>query len=206
MIRAHVVNSRNISLYEQEWDVFLRERHQVFVEEKKWRPPSPDGRELDQFDTSDATYILGIEDGQVVSSARIIPSDKPTLVSEYFSHMCELEGGPPHSADCAEWTRTFVVPERRSHRPRGALTEICCAVMEYALEQGFKTIGGIQETYFVPYLRRLGWAVRPLGMARKVGNEWCIVAYIDVTDDALASVRRKLGISSSLLTSRSPVA
>ncbi|TIX79394.1 MAG: autoinducer synthase, partial [Mesorhizobium sp.] len=51
MITAHVVNAHNKHLYENEFDEFLRRRHDFFVHQKHWRPPSPDGRELDQFDT-----------------------------------------------------------------------------------------------------------------------------------------------------------
>ncbi|MER9758099.1 hypothetical protein NKJ46_32835 [Mesorhizobium sp. M0166] len=73
MITVHVVNALNKHLYENEFDEFLRRRHDFFVHQKRWRPPSPDGRELDQFDTDAATYLLGLEDGRVVTSARLIP-------------------------------------------------------------------------------------------------------------------------------------
>ncbi|MER8734699.1 hypothetical protein NKH28_33965 [Mesorhizobium sp. M1227] len=76
MITAHVVNAHNKHLYENEFDEFLRRRHDFFVHQKHWRPPSPDGRELDQFDTDAATYLLGIEDDRVVTSARLIPTSE----------------------------------------------------------------------------------------------------------------------------------
>ena len=201
MIEAHVVTSENINLYASEFDEFLRRRHDIFVGQKGWRPPSPDGREKDQFDTSAATYILGIEDGRVVTSARLIPTSEPHLVSEVFSQMCEATG-VPRRADWAEWTRTFVLPEKRSTGLRGTLTELCCAVMEYALDEGLSAVGGIQETYFMPHHRALKWRARPLGLAREVNGEWCIVAYIDVNETSLASARNILGIEHSLLVRR----
>lgn len=202
MIEAHIINSRNKHLYEREWDEFLRRRHDFFVDQKGWRPPSPDGRELDQFDSSVATYILGIEDGRVVTSARLIPTSEPHLVSEVFPHLCELNGGPPRRADWAEWTRTFVVPEKRGTGLKGTLTQLCCALMEYALDEGLDAIGGIQETYFVPHHKRLRWKVMPMGLAQEVAGEWCIVAYMQVDEAALASCRRILGINHSLLVRR----
>ncbi|MER8482601.1 acyl-homoserine-lactone synthase [Mesorhizobium sp. M1322] len=147
---AHVVNAHNKHLYENEFDEFLRRRHDFFVHQKHWRPPSPDGRELDQFDTDAATYLLGIEDGRVVTSARLIPTSEPHMVSEVFSHMCE-KSGVPRRPDWAEWTRTFVVPDKRSTGLRGTLTQLCCAVMEYALDEGLSAVGGVQETYFMPH-------------------------------------------------------
>ncbi|TGV61836.1 autoinducer synthase, partial [bacterium M00.F.Ca.ET.141.01.1.1] len=89
MITAHVVNALNKHRYENEFDEFLRRRHDFFVHQKRWRPPSPDGRELGQFDTDAATYLLGIEDDRVVTSARLIPTSEPHMVSEVFPHLCE---------------------------------------------------------------------------------------------------------------------
>src|SRR5262245_61279959 len=132
MIEAHIVTPANRQLYEAEFDEFLRRRHDFFVRQKRWRPESPDGREIDQFDTDAATYILGIENCEVVTSARLIPTSERHLVSEFFSHMCEHRG-VPRRRDWAEWTRTFVLPRKRSVGLRGTLTQLCCAVMEYAL-------------------------------------------------------------------------
>lgn len=201
MIEAHVVQSSNKHLYEREFDEFLRRRHDHFVDRKGWRPPSADGREIDQFDTDDATYILGIEDRRVVTSCRLISTAKPHLVSEVFPHFCE-RSGVPRRPDWAEWTRTFVATEQRGMTRRGTLTQLCCAVMEYAVEEGLSAVGGIQETYFLSQHRMLRWNVRPMGMAREVNGEWYIVAYLDVNEAALASARRVLGIDHSLLVRR----
>ncbi|MET0599202.1 MAG: acyl-homoserine-lactone synthase [Mesorhizobium sp.] len=201
MIEAHVVDAKNLHLYEPEFDQFLRLRHDYFVDRKGWRPPAPDGREWDQFDTAHATYLLGIEDGRVVTSCRMIPTNVPHLVSEVFPDMCEQEG-VPRRPDWAEWTRTFVVSEHQGLGRRGRLTQICCAVMEYAVEEGLRAVGGIQELYFLAQHRMLRWKVRPLGLAREVNGEWCIVAFIEVSGEALASARRVLGISHSLLVRR----
>ncbi|WP_084833921.1 acyl-homoserine-lactone synthase [Mesorhizobium sp. L48C026A00] len=201
MIEAHVVTHQNRSLYDAEWDSYLRWRHEIYVHEKKWRPASPEGRELDQFDTPDATYILGFEDGELVTAARLIPTDKPHLVSEIFPHMCEIKG-LPNRPDWAEWTRTFVVPDRRTAGRRGILTQICCAVMEFCLEEGLQYAGGIQETYFLPQWAMLNWRVAPLGLPQEVSGESCIVAYLECNESALAQVRRVLGIRHSLLIRR----
>jgi acyl-homoserine lactone synthase len=198
MIRGHVVTAENKHLYEQEFEQFLRRRHDIFVGQKKWRPVSLDGREVDEFDTDAATYILGVEDGDVVTSARLIPTSEPHLVSRVFPQMCERTG-VPNRPDWAEWTRTYVVPHKRSASRRGTLTELCCAVMEFSVEEGLSAIGGIQETYFMPHHRALKWRATPLGLAQEIDGEWCIVAYIDVNDEALKSVRSILGIDQSLL-------
>jgi acyl-homoserine lactone synthase len=204
MIEAHVVQAHNKHLYENEFDEFLRRRHDHFVDRKGWRPASSDGREIDQFDTDAATYLLGIEKGRVVTSCRLISTMEPHLVSEIFPHFCEM-AGVPRRPDWAEWTRTFVATEQHGLGRRGTLTQLCCAVMEYALEEGLSAVGGIQEAYFLPQHKMLKWNIRPMGLAREVDGEFYIVAYIDVNEEALASARRVLGIDHSLLVRRGTV-
>ena len=204
MISAHVVTTANKHLYTDHMDEFLRRRHDFFVTQKGWRPPSPTGREVDQFDTDAATYILGIEDGRVVTSARLIPTSEPTMISEVFPDLCEMRA-LPRRRDWAEWTRTFVLPEKRSFSRRGTLTELSCAVMEYAIDEGLAALCGVQETYFMPRHAALGWRALPLGLPRQFGDETYVVAYIDVSEEALESVRRILGIDHPLLVRRGMV-
>lgn len=201
MIEAHVVSERNRDLYEAHWESYLRIRHDIYVREKHWRPERADGCEIDQFDTPDATYILGFEEGEIVTGARLIPTTLPNLTSDIYPHMCEVRGVPKH-ANWADWTRTFVVRRKRSANRRGTLTQIFCAAMEYCVEQGIEYAGGIQETYFLPRLRMMGWRVAPMGMPCVVAGEWAVVAYIRCDEAALAGVRGMLGTERSLLVRR----
>lgn len=203
MIEAHIVTHRNRHLYLNEWQQFLRLRHEFFVDERGWREPSPDGREIDQFDTDEATYILGLEDGEVVSSARIIPTDKPNLVSEVFPHFCNLQG-VPHRPDWADWTRSFVTRKRRSFGFRGIAGQVACAVMEYCVQEGITAIGGIQPLHFLPRWDDLKWSPMPMGTPQKAGDDWCIVAYIKVNEEALESARAYCDVAGPLLVRRGP--
>lgn len=203
MISVHVVNASNKHLYASEFREYLERRHDVFVHQKRWRPARSDGLELDQYDNSDATYLLGIEDDRVVTGARLIPTSEPHLVSDFFPHLCEATGVISRP-DVGEWTRTYVYGDGADRGLRGTLTQLCCAVMEFALEEGLAAVGGVQETYFMPHHARLRWRARPCGLAREVNGEWYIVAYIDVNEAALANVRRVLGINHSLLVRRGP--
>lgn len=203
MISVHVVNAMNKDLYKDEMTEYLRRRHDVFVHQKRWRPQSDDGLELDQYDTSKATYLLGIEDGHVVTGARLLPTSEPHLVSEVFPHFCDATG-VIQRPDVGEWTRTYVYGDAADRGLRGTLTQLCCAVMEFALDEGLAAVGGIQETYFMPHHARLRWKARPCGMAREVNGEWYIVAYIDVTEAALHNVRKLLGITHPLIVRKGP--
>lgn len=204
MIEAHVVQNSNMHLYARQFDEFLYKRHKYFAEFKKWVPESENKREIDKYDNEDATYILGIEDNTVVTSCRLIPTSKNHLVSDYFPHLCERYGVPRHE-NWGEWTRTFVDNNIRSLSRRGYLTQICCAVMEYALAEKISHVGGVQETSFLSQLRMLHWEVEPMGLARQFGDECYIVAYIKVTQDALRNAQRVLGTDKSLLVRNGPL-
>ena len=201
MIQAHVVTHLNRDQYVREWDSFLKLRHEYFVDERGWREPSPDGREVDQFDTDDATYILGVEDGEVVGSARIIPTNLPNLVSDVFPQFCNVRPVPDRP-DWADWTRSFIAKRKRSYGLRGTAGQMACAVMEYCLEEGIKYAGGIQLLYFLPRWNDIGWNAEPMGTPQKIDGDWCIVAYMEVSEEALHTARAHCGVEGPLLVRR----
>lgn len=197
-MKVHVINDLNRHLYADQWDQFLRLRHRYFVEINGWREPSPDGRETDQFDTPNATYLLAIDDGQVIASARVIPTSAPNMASDVFPHMCGRLG-VPRRADWADWTRSFVVEGRRALGRSGTQGRMACAVMEYCLDEGIEMVGGIQQLYFLDRWERFGWDMEIAGMPERVGGEWCVVAYIRVTEEALQRGRTLCGLSGPIV-------
>jgi len=201
MINVHVVAANNRDSYQAELDSFFKWRHRVYVEQRGWLPPSPDGRERDQFDTDDAVYLLAMEDGELVAGTRLIPTDRPHLLSEVFSHLASVKG-VPRSPAVAEWTRMFVVPGRRGGLHTGACGQMCCGVMEYLLEEGAAQVGGVQELYWLPRWHHYGWRVHPLGLPEEIGRDWCVAAYFDVTEEALAGVRAAAGVDRDLIVRR----
>lgn len=201
MLSVHVVDRWNRHLYEDTFEAYFRARHDIYVREKNWRPESPDGREIDQFDTDATTYFFGFEQDELIASARLLSCSHPTLVSEIYPHMCEREG-VPRRPDWAEWTRMYVIPEKRTSGRRGPLSQISCAVMEYCVDEGVAWAGGIQEVYFLPMWRALGWRLKPMGMPQEVAGQLAVVGYLECNEAALASARRLLGIEHSLLVRR----
>lgn len=195
---VHVVHDDNKSLYQSELDQFFRLRHDIYVDEKHWRDPSPDGYEKDQFDTSSATYFLGMRDGEVIAGSRLIPTDLPHLLSEVFPHSCNL-GGVPRYYNYAEWTRGFIVKSARDSLGLKIKAASCAAIMEYCVQENIEKVGGIQEMYWLPLWRRLGWHVNFSGTPLEIDDTWCVAAYFDVSRAALNSARLKAGISTSNL-------
>ncbi len=89
----HVVTRENRHLYTSRLEEYFRVRHEIYVEERKWEElRRPDGLERDQFDTDDATYLMAIDRDRVVGGVRLVPTDRPTLLSDVFPYLAEVRG------------------------------------------------------------------------------------------------------------------
>lgn len=200
-MQIHVVNSANRHLYTSELTDFFRVRHQIYVEEKAWREDDRTGLEVDQFDTDDATYLLGTIDGSVMTGTRLIPTDRSHMLADVFPYMCET---PVRDPRVAEWTRGFIVPRFRERGIGPIKGQFCASVMEYCLKEGIEKIGGVQDLYWLPVWKRYSWTVRPIGEPREIDGRWCVAALFDVNEDAYTHAARCGGLTESILVHRGP--
>lgn len=197
----HVVNSANRHLYADELAGFFKARHQIYVEEKGWRESDSTGLEIDQFDTDDATYLIGVIDGQVMTGTRLIPTDRPHLLSEVFPNMTTV---PVRNPRVAEWTRGFIVPDYREKGIGPIKGRFCATVMEYCLKEAIEQIGGVQDLYWLPVWKRYGWSVRPIGNPMEIDGRWCVAALFDVNQEAYEQAARCGALTESILVHRGP--
>ena len=202
-MQIHVINEANRHLYGAELEAFFKARHRIYVEEKEWRDDDGTGLEIDQFDTPEATYLIGMENDDVITGTRLIPTSAPHMLSEVFPHLCSFQG-VLRADDVAEWTRGFIVPEYRERGIGPIKGQICGTVMEYCLKEGVGRIGGIQDLYFLPVWKRYKWAVRPAGNPELVAGRWCVAAFFDVTADARDRALDAAGLDHSILVHRGP--
>ncbi len=202
-MQIHVVNAGNRHLYGDMLDQFFRARHDIYVEEKGWRQASQDGREIDQFDTEKATYLIGEVDGEVMTGTRLIPTAEPHLLSEIFPDMADFKG-LVRCPDVAEWTRGFITRKFREKGHGPIKGQFCGTVMEYCLLEGITAIGGVQEMHWLPLWKRFRWTVRPVGNPRQIDGITCVAAFFDVTHAARIKALTCGGLSSSILVYRGP--
>ncbi len=207
MLEVHVVTSANRHLYERELDEHHQIRYRIYVEELRWRglTARSDKREYDQFDLPETVYLLGLEEGKVVGGLRLVPTTGPTLINDVFSRFASVRG-VPRSPDVAEWTRIFVVPERREeHSASKTRSTITASMIDYGLQEGLSGISVIMNTFWLPKFLQYGWRARPLGLPDVHDDEWLIAVLIDVTPEALAGIRSVRGLDNrSLLVRRGP--
>ena len=208
MLDVHVISSANRHLYERELDEHHQIRHRIYIEQLRWRglTARADKREYDQFDMTDTVYLLAIEDGRVVGGSRLVPTTGPHLIADVFSRFAS-ERGVPRRPDIAEWTRIFVVPERREEYGASKVGSIISAsVIDYGLREGLIGFSVLMNTFWLPKFHKYGWRVRPLGMPAVHDDEWLIAVQIDVTQEALSGVRTACGLEHrSALVQRGPV-
>ena len=140
-----------------------RRRCEIYVRERDWRDlDRPDGREIDQFDNDTADYLPAIEDGsRVVGGSRLIPTAEPTLMSDVFPRLAAVRG-VPRSGRIFEWTRYFVLPERREpHIVSPVASAIMRGIQEYGLGKGAEAVSIVLETYWISRFLEAGWIPNP---------------------------------------------
>jgi acyl-homoserine lactone synthase len=202
VIKVHAVHAGNQHLYQDALEEHFRIRHNIYVGERRWMDLArPDGREVDQFDTDKAVYLLGIEpDGRVVAGSRLVPTLEPHLLSEVFPELAAVRG-IPRAPDIYEWTRIFVIPERRENHHRcHAAGVIFCGLLEFCIAQGIRQLSVVCEAFWIPRLLAMRWRPRPLGEPAVKDGMTIVGLTFDMTEEALAATRSAYEITGSVMS------
>jgi acyl-homoserine lactone synthase len=190
MTHVHVVTGDNRHLYEDQLQQHFRLRHQIFVEERGWKDlRGSDGREIDRYDNEHAVYLLAIDGERVVGGQRLYPTLLPHMISDVFAHMAGR--GIPRSVDVFEWTRYFVVRERRTGRTD---CRLLAAVQEFCLDEGVTELTAVVEMWWLPRWQQAGFKIRPLGLSTLVEGQPCVAAAIRISQQSLDHVRGLAGL------------
>lgn len=200
MIQVHAIHAGNRHHYEDQIEEHYRIRHDIYVGERKWMGlERPDGREVDQFDTDKAVYLLALEDGRVVGGSRLVPTLEPHLMSDVFPELAQVRG-LPRAADIYEWTRIFVIPAKREG---GRLCKtaglVYCALLEFSLSRRLRQLSVVCEAYWIPRLAQLGWTPRPLGTPIHKDGMTVVGITCDMTEEALDRTRAIYDIQGSVM-------
>ncbi len=174
-------------LYADLLEESFRLRHKIFVEERGWRElDRGDGRETDAYDNEHATYILALDNGRIVGGQRFYPTTRPHMISEVFPHLVD-RSAIPSSPLVVEWTRYFVVRERRMGRTDAHLL---AAMQQHLLDEGVEAATAIAEMWWLPRLNHYGFETSPLGLPQQVGGQWTLALTLKVQEVTLRHVLR----------------
>lgn len=200
----HIVTEANRDDYLDQLDEFHRLRNDIYVVERGWTGlRSVDGREYDQFDDGRSTYVLAIEDDRVIGGARLRPTTLPHMLEEVCPQLAEVRG-IPRGPNIIEWTRVFVIKERREGRYDGrAIGEIFAGVVEYCERIGARQVQFVFETRWLQRFSEIGWKLRPLGLPDFIANDWWMAATFEVEPQLIHALRRYFHLDGEVLADHS---
>jgi acyl-homoserine lactone synthase len=190
MTQVHVITGENQHLYRDKIEEYFRLRHEVFVEERGWRDlHRSDGRDVDAYDNENAVYLLAVDQDRIVGGQRLYPTLLPHMLSEVFGHMTQRR--LPRAHTIFEWTRYFVIKERRMGRTD---CRLLVGIQQFCLEEGITELTAAVEMWWLPRWQQVGFKVRPLGLPVMIEGQPCIAASIRISQDSLDQVRRFAGL------------
>jgi acyl-homoserine lactone synthase len=182
--------NRNKPHYALMLEQSYRIRHDIFVKWRGWKAiDRTDGRDIDQFDTDDAKYVMWTDGDEVVGGARFLPTDKPHLQSEIFPDIVTL-GKAPRAPDIWEGTRLFTArggPSKANRRD--VAQDVLCAMFEMGLKFKLQAITVICDTFFLPRLLEDGVEAIPLSLPTPYAEGICVAISMPVTIEQLLAVR-----------------
>ncbi|WP_170325297.1 acyl-homoserine-lactone synthase [Ruegeria arenilitoris] len=190
-----VVDGLNRHMFSDVLDEMFELRARVFGERLGWDVKIEDGKEIDEFDGLDPTYVIGFDDaGNVVAAVRALQTTGPHMLADVFSAI--LDGEPPiRSATLWESTR-FCVDTQRLTRGKGqnslsyATCELMIGSLEYAKAAGVQDIVTVIDPVMDRVLKRSACAPYDyVGKTVPMGKVSALAALVDCTDERIASLR-----------------
>lgn len=196
----HLVNRENRRRHLDLLESHYRVRHRVYVRERGWKAlDRPDGREVDQFDNEDATYLIWARGKDVLGAARFVPTDKPHLMSDILPHTATL-APVPRTPSVWEITRFFSVRDPAGEVSRNAVIgDILCAMFEMGLHHELEAISVVCDTFFLPRFLEQSIQAMPLGLPTPYAEGVCIACMLPVSHEQLSAARVARGVRSAVL-------
>jgi acyl-homoserine lactone synthase len=149
---------------------------------------------------SGAGWILLAPTGGRWTRSRLVPTLEPHLLSDVFPELAAVRG-IPRAPEIYEWTRIFVVPERRANHHRcHAAGVIFCGILEFCIAQGIRQLSVVCEAFWIPRLLALKWRPRPLGEPAVKDGMTIVGLTLDMTEEALAATRSSYEIEGTVMS------
>lgn len=173
----------------------LDEMHQlrarVFAGRLGWQVKIEYGRERDEYDALDPTYILALtEHGDVAGCARLLPTTGPTMLSQTFPQL--LAGGRLRGKPTMVESSRFCVDTRGEGRggrfPHQATLTMFTGIIEWSMSNGFDEIVTATDVRFEPILQRAGWPMRRLGGVERIGDTMSVAGILPADEASFEQV------------------
>jgi N-acyl-L-homoserine lactone synthetase len=168
-------------------------RARVFFNRLGWKVRIVNGKELDEFDFLQPTYILVVTDNEkVVGSARLLPATGPTMLGDTFPQLLtngRLDGHPQmieSSRFCVDTTAVAARPERSLHI---ATLTLFAGIIQWSIDNSYNEIVTATDVRFERILQRVSWPMRRLGNPCLIGNTMSVAGILQANYESFTRVR-----------------
>lgn len=188
-----IVRSRAALLHDPELTMGMhRLRGRVFKERLDWDVSVSNGLEIDQYDSFKPTYLLVLEQTDVVGCVRLLPTIGRNMLADTFPDL--LDGNPAPKATTIWESSRFCVDTRTvaataENGLSNATFLLFAAMLEWGQQRDLQAIATVTDLRMERILRRAGWYLDRLGMPRQIGSTKAVAGLLPITDEALAAIR-----------------
>lgn len=180
-------------------------RARVFKQRLGWDVAVVDGRELDEYDLLNPTYLLVVSTGgnQVIGCARLLPGTGPTMLGRTFRAL--LDDNPvPQGRGVIESSRfcvdTDVAGAGTARGLHYATMLLFSGILDWAIAHNYSQVMTVTDLRFERILGRAGLPFARLGSPRPVGNTIAVAGIVPATKVTASSVRPARALMPGLLT------
>ena len=172
-------------------------RARVFHDRLNWDVKVRDGRERDEFDLCQPTYILVVDAREtVVGAVRLLPATGPTLLSVLFPELGGQGLFRPHAAMiessrfCVDTSVTAAYePSGQGQALHSATWTLFAAIIEWSMANGYSELITATDLRIERILRRAGWPMVRVGKPKPIGNTRAVVGLLPTDRTSFESVR-----------------
>ena len=159
-------------------------RYDIFVRKMGWPLNCPEGFEQDEFDWPDTVYAIVLDaDNKICGCARLLPTNKPYLLSEHFVHLMGDASLPNHSQTW-ELSRFAISPSRNggSHSARNWADTVALVrnVITTAIDQGANRLIAVSAVGNERLLKRMGVNVHRISIPQRVDQKPVVAFWIEI--------------------------
>lgn len=172
-------------------------RARVFHGRLNWDVTVRGGREHDEFDRFQPTYILVVTGKEtVIGAVRLLPAKGPTLLSVLFPELAGQGLFQPHAAliessrFCVD-TSVISSPEAsgQGQALHGATWTLFAAIIEWSMANGYDELITATDLRIERILRRAGWPMTRIGEPKPIGNTRAVVGLLPTDSVSFKTVK-----------------
>ena len=195
MIR--IVTKDNAVRYVSILHQMFRIRKAVFKDRLGWNVTVIGEFEADEYDALGPNYVLSTDRrGAVNGCVRLLPTTGPNMLRDIFPWLV-ADAAVPCGEGAWEASRFAVIGNTTAGEAglSQATYDLLIGVVGVALANGISTIACVVDVRMERILRRAGWPLERLGLARRIGNTIAMAGQLEVSERVLRQLEARASLA-----------